>query len=259
MRDQLWSGIIDEAIDKYNLYDFDIYHFEWGLDFFRDFRFAKEIKRRGKKLVCHYHGQDIRTRGIFKDIDKISNLNLTNEIDLLDMHPNINHIFLPFNTNTSINNSVNDIVRICHSPTNRAYKGTNDIINIISKISYDMKIEFVLIEGVDHMKAKKLKGECDIFIDQISDVGGWGYGMSTIEAMSFGLCCICKIQSKVKKLNPDLPIISADKSTLEYELRALISNRKKIIKYGHDARSWVIKKHSYQAVGNQLYDFYGRL
>ena len=32
-RDWVWQNYIDPAIDKYKLFDYDIYHFEWGLRF----------------------------------------------------------------------------------------------------------------------------------------------------------------------------------------------------------------------------------
>ena len=51
IRDFLNKNKIEAAIEKYNLYDFNIYHFDGGMDFFRDLRFAKELKRRGKKII----------------------------------------------------------------------------------------------------------------------------------------------------------------------------------------------------------------
>ena len=39
----------------------------------------------------------------------------------------------------------------------------------------------------------KIKLQCDIHIDQIGDRGGWGFGMSSLEAMSMGLCCMTQI------------------------------------------------------------------
>ena len=60
-RDWIWSFYIEKAIRDYNLFNYDIYHFEWGLDFYRDCRFAKELSKRSKPIICTYHGQDMRT------------------------------------------------------------------------------------------------------------------------------------------------------------------------------------------------------
>ena len=70
MRDRLWSKKIERAIVNYNLLDYDYYHFEWGLDLYRNFSFAKRIKKLNKPIIAHYHGQDLRARGIFKKMDE---------------------------------------------------------------------------------------------------------------------------------------------------------------------------------------------
>ncbi|MEZ4691087.1 MAG: hypothetical protein R3A12_13370 [Ignavibacteria bacterium] len=65
LRDLKNKNKIESLIKDKGLYGFDIYHFDGGMDFFRDLRFAKELKRRGKKIVCCYFGSDLRTRGDF--------------------------------------------------------------------------------------------------------------------------------------------------------------------------------------------------
>ena len=150
-------------------------------------------------------------------------------------------------------------MRVCHSPTNRTYKGTNDIICIVEKLQLEIEFDFILIEGLSHKKAMEMKAGCDIFIDQITDVGGWGYGMSTIEAMFFGMCCICKMQPGVSELVNSPPIVSADKDSLEYELRTLLNNRKKIADFGEQAYNWSNANHGYEAVSNQLYNYYNSI
>ena len=48
-------------------------------------------------------------------------------------------------------------------------------------------------ENIAHKDAIKIKSTCDIFIDQVHNRGGWGYGMNSIEALSMGLCCITEL------------------------------------------------------------------
>jgi len=93
-RDWLWSKWVETAIQKYNLKEYDIFHLEWGLEFYRDGRFVKKISKLGKPIICTYHGQDLRTRGVIPIIDKISSLNLTSELDLVKKHPSMNYLFL---------------------------------------------------------------------------------------------------------------------------------------------------------------------
>jgi len=255
-RDWWWKKTIYQVVRDYNLFDYDIYHFEWGLDFFRDSRFGKELKKRGKKIVCHYHGQDMRTRGVIKTMDKLSDLNLTNEIDLLSMHPNIHHIFLPYRLKYKRLQNNPTTIRVCHSPTNRGYKGTDDILRIVNQLQKKLTFEFVLIENLSHHRAMLIKSRCNIFIDQITDIGGWGYGMSTIEAMSLGLCCICKLQPGFHKLSNNPPIISADKNNLGSVLESLIADRSQVKDFGDRAASWCYENHGYENVSKNLYKYY---
>ena len=43
IRDNLWNKIINKKLENMNLLDYDVYHFEWGLDFYRDCSFSKKI------------------------------------------------------------------------------------------------------------------------------------------------------------------------------------------------------------------------
>ncbi|MEA3499930.1 MAG: hypothetical protein U9R41_02765, partial [Candidatus Marinimicrobia bacterium] len=158
LKDKLNEKRIMSAIKKNDLLNYDIYHLESGIGFFKNSRIIKELAKNGKKIVCHYHGEDLRTRGVIPEIDKISDLNLTNEVDLLERHPNINYLFLPFETKNYISKSkLNKKLVISHAPTNRYYKGSNIIIPICNKIAKKYDLEFKLIENLSHSKAMELK------------------------------------------------------------------------------------------------------
>ena len=147
-RDWLWHFKIEPTIEQYQLLDFDIIHLEWGLEFYRDCSFVKRLVDLNKAIACTYHGQDLRTRGVLPAIDKVSKLNMTSEVDLLDKHPNMKYMFLPFDTNQfSPNFALNDPIRVCHCPTNRHYKGSDTIIPICEQLAKEQKIEFVLLEN----------------------------------------------------------------------------------------------------------------
>ena len=40
---------LKKALQNLKLFDYDIYHFEWGLDFYRDANFAIRLKKLEKK------------------------------------------------------------------------------------------------------------------------------------------------------------------------------------------------------------------
>lgn len=81
--DLLASPKIEKAINVYNLNEFDIIHYDGGLDFYRNSQQALKWKKQGKKIVCCYYGSDLRIRGLIKEMDQISDLNLTSEYDHL--------------------------------------------------------------------------------------------------------------------------------------------------------------------------------
>ena len=78
-KDWLWRPIVEQAILEYNLYDFDVIHFESGSDFLKNEFFVKELHNRGKKIIAHYHGEDLRASGVMPIMDALTDLNLTNE------------------------------------------------------------------------------------------------------------------------------------------------------------------------------------
>ena len=257
IRDWVWSFYIEKAINKYHLLDYDIYHFEWGLDLYRDCRFAKEISKKNKPIICTYHGQDMRTRGVIKELNQISNLNLTSELDLLYKHPEIKYLFLPYETEKySMKKGVSDLIKICHSPTNRYYKGSEDIIKVCNDLDKKGIIKFLLIEGKSQNEVIKIKKDCDVYIDQIHNRGGWGYGMSSVEALSMGLVCMTELVPKYQKFIPDHPFIDINKNNLREKIIHLSKNKDIVIQKKDDGKKWVKKYHGISSVSDSLYKFY---
>ena len=256
-KDWLWFPIVLHAIKNYSLYDFDVVHFESGTDFLKNEFFVKNLKRFGKKIICHYHGEDLRTRGVMPFIDNNSDLNLTNELDLLYKHPNINYLFLPFDTTQFlVKNKLNKVIKVCHAPTDRHYKGSDKIIKVCKKLEKEKLIQFDLIENQTSSETIKRKKTADLFIDQIGNRGGWGYGMNSVESLSMGICTLTELNNEYQKFIPDHPFININKSSLEGVLRGLIKNKGKIADYGKNAKDWVYKKHDISQVSKKLYDYY---
>ena len=257
IKDMLWRPIIYKAVKEYRLDNFDIYHFESGIDFLKDENFVKKIKKKNKKIICHYHGEDLRSRGVMPFINKASDLNLTNELDLLDKHPNIKYLFLPFETSRfNGEKNLNNTLRVGHAPTNRFYKGSDHIIRICEKLKLEGKIEFDLIENVTNETALKRKSKLDIFIDQIGDRGGWGYGMNSIESLSMGICTLTEMNKSYESFISDHPFININEKSLEAKLRTLIRDNDRILLKGAEGRRWVNKYHDISKVADELYKFY---
>ena len=257
IKDLIWKPIIFKAIKNFKLADFDVVHFESGMDFLKNEIFVKKLKKNEKKIICHYHGEDLRSRGVMPFIDKVSDLNLTNELDLLEKHPNIKYLFLPFETSRFDKKTrLNKILRVGHAPTNRFYKGSDHIITICEKLQLEGKIEFDLIENVSNRIALKRKSKSDIFIDQIGNRGGWGYGMNSIESLSMGICTLTEMNDTYEDFINNHPFININKNSLEARLRELINNHDRILLKGNEGKHWVEKNHDINKVADKLYKYY---
>lgn len=250
-----------DALAKLNTGEFDIIHFDGGIDFFSDSRTAKKFKSEGKKIINCYFGDDLRTRGIVKEMDELSDLNLTFEYDHTLRHPNINFLFFPFD-NSGIKYTSDDeyesaeILKIVHAPTNRIIKGTPEILSAIDKVSKQRKIEFILLENLPREKVINLKSKCNIAIDQIGNRGGTGYGINSLETLSMGIPTITDMNCGFGKWLPENPFIAANKDNLAEKLIDLIDNKDFRFKKRKQSRKWVEKYHSYKSVFAEMLRLY---
>ena len=258
LRDSINTPRIRKVIAEHSLNDFDIYHFEQGADPFRDGRWARELDDRGKAIVCFYHGTDLRNRGLFEAVHRISRLNLTSEIDLLRLIPGMRYLYLPIDAErlTPTPRSPDGRIRICHAARNRAYKGSDEIEKVIRKLAQRYPVDWVMIENTPHTQALKMKAASDIFIDQITDAGGWGYGASSVEALALGLPTVTRINPVVAGFLGRHPFIHSDASTLENTLVELIENEALRIEKGREGRHWVEQRHGLDSVMETLYGYY---
>ncbi len=253
------QGKLLKALDDINADSFDIIHFDGGIDFFSDSRLAKKWKSEGKKIVNCYFGDDLRTRGIVKEMDELSDLNLTFEYDHTLRHPNINFLFFPFDNSpvkyiSDEEYNKRKTIRIVHSPTHRYIKGTPEILEAIEKVKKSRNIEFVLVEDTPRDEVIKIKQTCHIAIDQIGNRGGTGYGINSLETLSMGLPTITDMNCGMDKWLPENPFIVADKENLPEKLMHLIDNINNINRPG--LREWVDRYHSYNSVFEKLQNYY---
>ena len=124
------------------------------------------------------------------------------------------------------------------------------------KLKQEHDIEFILMEREPHNKIMEEKYKCDINIDQISNTGGWGYGMNSIESLSMGICTVTNMNSHMKKFMPNHPFYEIDESNLYGQLEYLILNPKLIMEYGKKGKKWVDENHNYLNVTGTLYEYY---
>jgi glycosyltransferase involved in cell wall biosynthesis len=251
---------INEAIQKYKLDDFDIIHYDAGLDFFRNSLVAKKWKKEGKKIVCCYYGSDLRIRGVIKELDAISDLNITSEFDHLALKKDLYYLFYPYDpSELPVRSDVeNEYVKIIHSPTNRKYKGTDLIISVIERIKKEKKINFILMENTNRNELLKIKSQCDISIDQVGgNMGGTGYGKAGLETLSIGIPTITNMTKEYEEWLPENPFVVANNAEQLYTmLNELIDSKELRKETGQKGTEWVKKYHGYEQVNNKLKELY---
>lgn len=258
VRDRLWERRVWEVVERYGLMDFDIYHLESGIGFFRDCRILKELKRRGRKIVCYYLGTDLRDRGVIPEVDALSDLNLTCEFDHLALHPNIRFFYMPFETDRfePKRGGGGERVRICHAPRNRRFKGSETIIRQVQELEKEHPVELVLIEGRPHEEALELKGTCDIAIDQVGDMGGVGYGVNSLESLSMRMATCTQMQPDLAAFMPDHPFVNVNEANVKEKLIELVEDPEYRERKGREGRAWVVKHHGAESVVRGLYELY---
>lgn len=251
---------VDQLIEKYDLDDYDIIHYDAGLDVFRNSSLALRWKNQGKKIICCYFGSDLRIRGIIKELDDISDLNLTTEYDHLSLKRDLQYIFYPYDPSELPVRKKNDSakIRIVHSPTNRKYKGTELIISVIGKIKEKHDIEFFLLENLSRDKVLEIKSSCDISIDQVGgSMGGTGYGKAGIETLAMGIPTITNMTTDYSSWLSENPFITANTSEELFDvLINLINSAEMREEFGLKGKLWVEKYHGYKNVNNRLMELY---
>lgn len=257
MDDRRRERTIYDAIKRFGLDEYEIIHYDGGLDFFRDARIATKWKKEGKKIICHYMGSDLRVRGIDPVMDRLSDLNLTNESDHLLRHPNIQYIYIPFDvTPYTMRAEENERLRIVHSPTIQAMKGTEMILPVIEAVKRVRDIEFVFIENKPHDEVIRIKHTCDLAIEQVGNLGGTGYGRNSLETLALGIPTITDMTPDYSAWLPENPFVLATPQTLYEKLLELIDNAGLRSAKKQQGRRWVEKYHSYEAVHTRLMELY---
>ncbi len=83
--------------------------------------------------------------------------------------------------------------------------------------------------------------------------------MSSVEAMSMGLCSATEINNHVEKVIPNHPFISINKENCYQQLNELVNNKSLIMEKKEFSYEWVKNHHSLDRVGLKLYEMYKQI
>ena len=256
LREWLWRPKIRRAMLEVDIAGVDIIQLDGGLEFYRDGRIVRKLKEMGKKIICCYTGSDLRVRGVIPEIDEIADLNVTVEFDHLFFHPDIHHVFFPFDVSRFHVREVESrgVLRIGHAPTNRAAKGSDRILAELKRLQQYHAVEIVLIENLPYEEALALKATCDIFVDQIGDLG---YGINALEALAMGIPVATSLVRGFAEHYPDHPFIEVTAQTLAAQLQPLLSDPKLRRRIGLRGRKWVARYHNPVKVVRRIHKLAG--
>lgn len=147
-------------------------------------------------------------------------------------------------------------IRVAHAPTNRILKGTAIFLAAIQHLQdhEGLPIEAVLIEGLPHADALRLKATCDATFDSFF-LGMQGSGL---EAAAMGQVVIAgdpAAQQDLLRLGIAVPwTIANDSEGLRAALRRLVLDAQWARDEAERVGQYVRTYHSYEAVGTKYRD-----
>lgn len=145
-------------------------------------------------------------------------------------------------------------VRIAHAPTSRGYKGSSYVLAAFEALQEQCDIEVLLVEGVGHAQAKEIYRSADIIVDQL--LSGQ-YGLLAIEGMAMGKPVVSFINDMMRDFYPDsLPIVVADRHSIEGVLLRLIQDRDALGELGAAGREYVKLYHDVSRMIPRLEEIY---
>lgn len=256
LRDWLALPVVERAIESHRLDSFDYYQLDGGHGFLRNDQHLSRWHRQGKRIACCYLGSDLRRRGVIPGIEAISDCNLTVEWDHLDLHSRISHVFFPFDGSGLGLSRAPDRgpVRIGHSPTNRAAKGSEEVIRSVRRLAQKHPVDLVLIEGLHHRRALEMKATCHIGVDQLGELG---YGISALEWLAMGVPVVSSIAGRMKSAGIEHPLVEVSQEDIEHKLEALVVDRELRLRLGNRGREWLKEYHHPQRVIRSIHRLAG--
>jgi glycosyltransferase involved in cell wall biosynthesis len=250
--------IVFEAFQRLRVFrgivsNFDVIHFHFGsVLHIPDLNFLNGIdlpmwKMQRKRVIMHFHGSDIRWKGVPWFYQRFADEIVVSSPDLIEWAPErATWIPRPVPVNSLKPQypepKESHPISVVHAPTNREVKGTEFVVNAVdSLISKGFDIDLRIIEGVNHSQALQIYRTADIIVDWVNPDYGL-FGMFGIEAMALGKPVIASISDTVEDHLPDgCPVLNTYPEDLESELRNLVDDKTSLKTIGEKSRDYVEK------------------
>lgn len=149
-------------------------------------------------------------------------------------------------TRAARENSSEDQVSVIHVPSNAQMKGTQHIDLVCARLHEDSTIRYRSLRGVAPAEMPGHVLDADIVVDQLL-IGS--YGVAACEAMAAGRVVVGNVPSRIRErvltvTGLALPIVQAEKATLESVLRRLAADNEERQTAGDAGRRFVDIVHS---------------
>jgi len=267
-----------------NKHDVFIY---FGKPFFEDFKDFEILKKRNKKTVFIFVGDEVRfipkaneefeIFGLSKleypiefhtEMVKQIRLNLIREVEknvnVIYGQPNYMQLaeikykllFIPIQFLKLPHKPEQRIFRptIVHAPSDDLVKGTKYVLDTIKELRSDgLDFEFILVKNISNDEALKIYSNSDIIIDQLFLPGG---GKLAYECLAMGKVVMSAMgfesNYNTNLLEIGCPIVNITKYNLKEKVKELIINielRKNIASLG---RKYVEKYHNPKSIAENL-------
>ncbi|HLP41107.1 MAG TPA: glycosyltransferase, partial [Fibrobacteria bacterium] len=244
-------------IRRFGLDGYDVVHFDGARDLTHGAHLARELKRRGARIVSVFYGTELRVEGVTPALDALTDLSITMEFDHRFLHPDIFFMPAPFEMpEAPRKTALHSPLRVVHAPSHRYNKGTDLILPVIDRLKARFDFEFVLVEGKTQEECRRIKWDCDLCIDQVGNRGGTGYGVSSLEMLAAGIPCVSDFTKPLADFLPGHPFHLADPGTLEEVLAGILADPDQILARGEAGRRWVEETHGHKAIHDRLVEGY---
>jgi hypothetical protein len=258
LRDRWWLPRAQRTIRKLGgLEQFDLIIADGGHDFTR---FPRLLLESSAPVFTIYYGSDMRVRGIIEPLERKALRTFTFEYDHTLLLPEARFLFYPYEEPDYAPTEQErgayrppregETIRVGHAPTNRAAKGTNEILAALESLRSEYPLEIVLIENLSHREALRLKATCHLFVDQIGELG---YGVNSIESLVMGIptateilpdfhCFLCE------RCGEEPPFYQLTRARLQEDFRAIFADISRWQEKGAHGKRWAQQYHAVQGV-----------
>lgn len=253
---------------------FDVFHFHYGESLLPRNRDLGWLARRGRRVLMHYWGSDVRPRDRdphgrveprrVRHLARVARHARTAVVADAELESYVQ----PFFAETAMVRQAIDLTAyapappradvtvplVVHAPSRAIHKGTDAVLAAVTQLQAAHRLEFWLVENTPHRAALEIYRGADIIVDQLT-IGT--HGLFAVEAMALAKPVICFIEPRWRSGYPaDLPLISATPDTVAATLGTLLDNgaRRRVI--GEAGRAYVERHHDARVVAGQLRQLY---